>query len=84
MSSMHAVLGRILGGDTRESAVAYPRVRLVRVDDRRGASVRPPSGPTDDSSSGWQPVVLVLIVGVRGRLVLSSGRGVAFVLLVYM
>ena len=62
MSSMHAVLGRILGGDTRESAVAYPRVRLVRVDDRRGASVRPPSGPTDDSS-------------------LSSGRGVAVVLL---
>ena len=40
MSSMHAVLGRILGGDTRESAVAYPRVRLVRVDDRREASVR--------------------------------------------
>ena len=28
------------GGDTRESAVAYHRVRLVRVDDRRGASVR--------------------------------------------
>ena len=75
MSSIHAVLGRILGGDdrrqrrggggggdTRESAVAYHRVRLVRVDDR--------SGPTDDSSSRWRPVVLVLIVGVRGRLVL--------------
>ena len=72
MSSIHAVLGRILGGDdrrqrrlggdTHESAVAYHRVRLVRVDDR--------SGPTDDSSSRWRPVVLVLIVGVRGRLVL--------------